>query len=304
MGKSAGDRERSGGHQWREQVVRRALEKLLTEWFEENRGVMSAHVAKIFHTKAICFLAFSGTIEVKAITPVMVQGWVNELSRRQLSSSTVRCYKNALSSFMKFCKFRGLISHNPCLDLKLPPKKHTLPRYLTDQQIEQALAYAQEYGIYQEVLTALKTGMRISEIRTMVWENILWEQNLIAVPKSKNRKPRMIPLNSTLAAELKKVKKGKGPVFPNTQGNIGCVTTWVRKIKPLQAAMPQVFTEGTSPKEVGRAWHLFRHTFATRLAMKGVSIYKISKYLGHSSVEITQRYAHYIPQYDEDIENA
>ena len=29
MGKSAGDRERSGGHQWREQVVRRALEKLL-----------------------------------------------------------------------------------------------------------------------------------------------------------------------------------------------------------------------------------------------------------------------------------
>lgn len=38
--------------------------------------------------------------------------------------------------------------------------------------------------------------------------------------------------------------------------------------------------------------HALRHTFASRLAQKGASIYSVSKLLGHSSVATTERYAH------------
>ena len=43
-------------------------------------------------------------------------------------------------------------------------------------------------------------------------------------------------------------------------------------------------------------FHDLRHTFATRLAQRGVDIYKISKLLGHHSVSMTQRYAHHCPE--------
>ena len=43
-------------------------------------------------------------------------------------------------------------------------------------------------------------------------------------------------------------------------------------------------------------FHDLRHTFATRLAHKGVDIYKISKLLGHRDIKTTQRYAHHCPE--------
>jgi len=49
-------------------------------------------------------------------------------------------------------------------------------------------------------------------------------------------------------------------------------------------------------------WHEFRHTFASRLAQEGISLYKICKWLGHSDFKTTQIYAHFAPVYDHDIE--
>ncbi|KAA0249029.1 MAG: site-specific integrase [Candidatus Jettenia sp. AMX1] len=39
-----------------------------------------------------------------------------------------------------------------------------------------------------------------------------------------------------------------------------------------------------------------RHTFATRLAQKGIDIYTIAKLLGHKDIRMTQRYAHHCPE--------
>lgn len=41
--------------------------------------------------------------------------------------------------------------------------------------------------------------------------------------------------------------------------------------------------------------HTFRHTFATRLAQRGVDLYKIANLLGHKDIRRTQRYSHHCP---------
>lgn len=42
-------------------------------------------------------------------------------------------------------------------------------------------------------------------------------------------------------------------------------------------------------------WHDLRHTFASRLAMAGETIQTIAELLGHSSIQMAQRYAHLSP---------
>ena len=57
-------------------------------------------------------------------------------------------------------------------------------------------------------------------------------------------------------------------------------------------------------KEAGVPWvtpHVLRHTFASQLAMAGVSLYKISQWLGHSDFKTTQIYAH-LQASDDDID--
>ncbi len=57
----------------------------------------------------------------------------------------------------------------------------------------------------------------------------------------------------------------------------------------------RAFKKAVKKTEISNfTWHGLRRTFATRLAHKGLDIYKISKLLGHEDVQTTQkRYAHH-----------
>ena len=124
-----------------------------------------------------------------------------------------------------------------------------------------------------------------------------------------------MPLSSealaVLAAQRERLPAGIHYVFPTRQTWRGgwrwrdrrrAGNCWLRALHPIQAAVPK-FHE-LPGKCTGRGWHLFRHTFASRLVQAGVSLYKVAEWMGHSDVRTTRIYAHLAQGYDTDIERA
>ncbi len=159
----------------------------------------------------------------------------------------------------------------------------------------------------------------MSELRFLKWADIDIAGKKLVVRKSKSKRPRAVWLNKPAVAALRgqRTVTGEYPhVFPGgrvrADGKSGKGAWdrtrarrerwWLTALEPLQRAIPKF--QCSAKGSVGRGWHLLRHTFASRLAQRNVSIYKISEWLGHSDIRTTMIYAHLSPKFDVDIELA
>jgi len=101
----------------------------------------------------------------------------------------------------------------------------------------------------------------------------------------KNNRTRHIPMSAELAECLRSAKRTGDYVFgrpngePRSRGY-----AWVRLKKAFDRA---------GLERMG--WHALRHTFASQLVMEGVSPRAVQELLGHSTLQMTMRYAHLSP---------
>lgn len=132
------------------------------------------------------------------------------------------------------------------------------------------------------VILALDTGMRLSEILTLCWEQIDWTQDFITLVKTKANKLRVLPMSERVKEVLKQWKgQSTGPYV------------FCGKIpdKPL-SEVKRSYATACKRAEVKLRFHDLRHTFATRLLGKGVDIKTVQELLGHSNIAVTSRYLH------------
>ena len=132
------------------------------------------------------------------------------------------------------------------------------------------------------VLLALNTGLRRGELTQLTWADIDIPGKLLTVRAgyAKSGKARHVPLNSEALAVLKAHKKhkaGKGELFG------------VASLKKSWAGLM------TAAKIDGFRFHDLRHTFASKLVMAGVPLAVVRDLLGHSSITMSERYAHLAP---------
>jgi len=135
---------------------------------------------------------------------------------------------------------------------------------------------------------AMNTGCRRGELFNLTWDNISLKNKTLTVTGmvAKSKKKRVIPLNSKAMELLKTWRKGNvthisGLVFPSDitgKPLVGIKRQWANLMKAANVT--------------GFRFHDLRHDFASRLAMKGVSLYEVKDLLGHSSITMTERYAH------------
>jgi integrase len=125
----------------------------------------------------------------------------------------------------------------------------------------------------------------------LTWDDVDFERATVRTYsyKGSKRRERWIPLNQTARAALKSVKVHMDSpyVFPQKDGRM-----W-RWPKSFYTHWDKIVAE-SGVKDF--YFHDTRHTFASRLAMKGEHIENISKWLGHSTLKMTERYRHLSPK--------
>lgn len=118
--------------------------------------------------------------------------------------------------------------------------------------------------------------------------------NHLLVVKSKNKRPRTIPMTPRVRVELLSVIQDRiqGPVFSSARTGINLVE--IKKGFKRACELAEILYGQSTPG--GLTFHDLRHTFATRLAERGVSETARMALLGQSSTKMVRRYSHATPE--------
>jgi integrase/recombinase XerD len=145
-------------------------------------------------------------------------------------------------------------------------------------------------------VTALLTGLRLSELLSLQWNDIDFTSKVILVRNTvtfttKTRKNRIVPMSDELYRLLKERKEAIRfeceVVFHNKNGGELLYTSVSQKFKKY------IRRAGLNDK---LHFHSLRHSFATALVSAGVSLYAVQKLLGHTTIRTTEIYSHLLPQ--------
>lgn len=206
----------------------------------------------------------------------------------------------AIRSFFRFVSFQEPgYSEQIQRILAIPNKKHLkkLIAFLTRSEIDALLSVPDKKTWigrrdHAFLFLAIQTGLRLSEMISLHWKDIVLERGAHVRCHGKGRKERCTPLTKqtvkVMGAWIRE-QNGKSDeiVFPNSRGkrlsSDGVQYFVAKHVRKAQLICPSLKKKRVSP-------HVFRHTTAMELLQSGVDRSVIALWLGHESVETTQIY--------------
>jgi integrase len=181
------------------------------------------------------------------------------------------------------------VTENPTAGITLAPDV-TRERFLSFEEAKRLIASIQQDEnrvAARAIMLLLLTGARRNEITRAKWEYVDWEKRKLLVPLSKSGKPRTIALNSAALELLQRLRAESQ----------GCyiVPSSVTGEPPPSLFFPwKRIRERAGLSDL--RLHDLRHSFASFLVNRGISLYVVQELLGHGHTRYTQRYAHLMPE--------
>jgi len=272
-------------------VSKTKLSRLVELYLEYSKAHKRSFKREKTSTRAL--LKNIGDRQLSQITPLGIEDYIktrlNQISyrkKRPVSPATVNrelaCLRHMFTKAIEW----ELIDHNPAKKVKSLKEKNKRLRFLSVEEMEKLLDTC--YGHLKLIVKmAIFSGMRKSEILNLKWRDVDFQNNLIVLTDTKSGKAREIPLNKILREVLSGVPRHlkSDYVFCNQEG---------KPYRQLRASFRNALRRaGISDC----TFHDLRHTFASHMVMSGVDINTLREILGHSTITMTQRYAHLAPSF-------
>jgi site-specific recombinase XerD len=223
------------------------------------------------------------------IKPSEIDAW---LSEHKCSPATKNRYKNVFGKTFKIALADGKVTSNPARLVEQRPENNARIRFLTDEEekklrdviLRRCPKHIQEFDI------ALNTGMRKGEQFTLEWPEVSMTRKRIRLDETKNGRKREIPMNRTCLGAFETLHAGRphnGRIFQSKFGkDLNDPRMWF-ELAVEEAKIPHF------------RWHDLRHTFISRLVMKGVDLRTVQELAGHKTISMTVRYAHLAPEHNQ-----
>jgi|TARA_Y100000310_G_scaffold97479_1_gene95108 site-specific recombinase XerD len=231
-----------------------------------------------------------------------IKSTYNRMLMKGFSKQTIKAYSYWINKFEKFgleprefCfkllkqgKARETIRlasaairfHTGSKAFEIPKREKKLPAVLSKKEILKMIEVTKNLKHRLLIMLLYSTGMRISEVLSLKWENI--HHDYIKIKLGKGNKDRVTILSKRLKKLLKEFEKEKGYVLEGRKGKYSYKSA--QKVLEIAAKKAKLKNKVTP--------HVLRHSFATHLLESGTDIRYIQKLLGHSRLETTQIYTH------------
>jgi integrase/recombinase XerD len=224
-----------------------------------------------------------------------------ELKESGVNPTSIARLVSAVRGFYRFILTEGLSKNDPTAHLESHKPWQTLPRFLTQEEIESLLAQPDletDLGVRDRAMleTLYATGLRVSELVNLKVADIDLESGFLNC-FGKGSKQRRVPLGRSAIHFLKlyfparmRLLNGKhldradraGRLFIDPNGReISRQKFW----KLIKQYGSQAKIDYITP-------HLLRHSFATVLLANGADLRSVQLMLGHSDISTTQIYTH------------
>ncbi|MCD6705492.1 MAG: site-specific tyrosine recombinase XerD [Thiobacillus sp.] len=206
-------------------------------------------------------------------------------------------YTSALKRFYRYLLRENLIAFDPTLNLDSPKLPRSLPKTLTETDVERLLDSADAatpLGLRDRAMleTLYATGLRVSELVGLKLTAVNLSDGVLRVT-GKGNKDRLVPLGEEAVQWLRSYLAESRPlllernlsdaVFVTARG--GGMTRQAFWYLIKRHARTAGITRPLSP-------HTLRHAFATHLLNHGADLRVVQMLLGHSDISTTQIYTH------------
>ncbi len=239
--------------------------------------------------KVLKYIAqYSGYTRIAAIT----EKWVTDfraylLASPAINETTASNYFSGLKTILRTAYRDHVIPRDPAATVKGIPMPEPEKVWLTEAELTALYDTVPCSGplaaeIRKGFLFACNTGLRVSDIKSLSWGNIVRGDEPQLMKRQRKTKGMVgVPIN---AQAWRIIDDGKPHastelIFP--------VLTRSRTEHRQYFGM----WEKKAGIEHHIGWHTARHTFAVRLLEAGADLYTVSKLLGHRSIKTTEVYA-------------
>ncbi|GAB7080913.1 tyrosine-type recombinase/integrase [Megalodesulfovibrio paquesii] len=254
-----------------------------------------------------------GLLPLTAVTKDHLQALVDDLVESGAAPATVKQYYGIVRNAFNVARELTLDGRplfdgpNPAQGVKLPTVRNDRERFLTAEEAARLIEGARHRrspDLHDAIVLSLNTGLRLGELRRLLWPDVDLAHGILTVREEDRRKPGgKIPLNQAATAifqaRLDRHQAGSLLVFPPSYGD-GLRENLTNDFHDLAESLG--LNAGLDPKDRARriVFHSLRHTFASWLALAGTDIYRIKTLMRHKNIAMTMRYAHLLPDATRD----
>ena len=263
----------------------------LSHSIEEYLGFVACNFAaktlQVYRAALRQLLTFLGDIPLSDISSKHLDLYKIERTR-EVRAATVNIEIRAFRAFFNCLRRWEIIVKNPCDGIREIRTAEGVPAYLRQDELRLLLASVKDHWLKDIITFAAMTGVRLGELLNITRDDVNLNACQICIRSSKSYrvkggKMRVIPLNQD-AVDVLRGRRGKeGVIFQGIKGGRASANFVSRKFR--EAAR----RAGVEPRI---HFHSLRHTFASLLVERGVSLYQVQHLLGHSSARVTEIYAH------------